>query len=846
MVEPQSHIYPSAAGRLLLAVFLSAACWAGAPAHAEAQSATSAPDDAQEASPLHVAVVADPGPAADSLVRRIRAETEALFAGRRPVRFTRQPAATPWTVDAVQTAHDRVLARSPDALVVVGPVSTNALCFGAAARGSGRPPTVATATESSLLLPQSTSASCAVVEPGATLKRYRNAFQRIQGQAITRLHVMVDARVAAVLPGASQSLQERAEAAGLSVRLVPVRPGQEVDSVVGHSSGRPAALLAHLDRWSPEDVRALTQQGTAQSLPVYALSPTHVEQHRALAAPERKTPVRARRIAVALEQKAGPGSPQADRSAYAASQRAGGSDAPPLPLVVNRSVAQAQGLSLPWSVRVDARLVGAPTDSGAVQTLAAAMRESIQSNLALRAERQRTSAQANQVAMARSRLLPQVTARATGRNVSSDVAAASFGSQPERELSSSLSFRQVLFSEPAFAALSVERRKQAMRAFETQSVRLDAAQRAADAYLGVLQARAAVAIQRENVRAVRTNLRAARSRQQAGAADPRAVSRLETQEARAEQGLLRALGRVRTAELRYNRVLDRPLDAPVRLDQEVGVDPRPVLEQFPYDSLLTQTRRADAFRTFWVREARSHAPEVQAVNQLVRARERQAASTKRSFWLPTISLQGQFSQRMIEGGQGTSGLDLPLPNADGSAIPTPPDQQWSIGVTASFPLFSGAERAAKVRQADHQLAAAQTRRMIAQTGVEQDVRTALIELETSREAVERALRAAEAAQRTLDVTQAAYRQGTASLVDLIDAQSTALTTRQEASRAAYGLLRDWIGVQRAGGSFRALRTPEEQRAFLERLRQTLPGDSLPVSVRTEAASSRPARSSSTP
>jgi outer membrane protein TolC len=112
--------------------------------------------------------------------------------------------------------------------------------------------------------------------------------------------------------------------------------------------------------------------------------------------------------------------------------------------------------------------------------------------------------------------------------------------------------------------------------------------------------------------------------------------------------------------------------------------------------------------------------------------------------------------------------------------------------------------------------------MIAQLGVEQSVRTALVNVETSYEAAERALHAADAAQRTLDVTQAAYRQGTASLVDLIDAQTTALQTRQEASDAAYDLIRDWIAVQRAGGSFRVLRTPQEQSAFLDRLREFVP------------------------
>jgi outer membrane protein TolC len=250
-----------------------------------------------------------------------------------------------------------------------------------------------------------------------------------------------------------------------------------------------------------------------------------------------------------------------------------------------------------------------------------------------------------------------------------------------------------------------------------------------------------------------------------------------------------------------------------------------MLNAFPYDDLLDRRRAADSFRQFWVTEARTRAPEVQAMERLVGARKRQLTSTTRSFWLPQISLEGALSQRMFEDGSGTTGLTLPL-SGGGSGpstfdAPTPPDQQWSLSLTASLPLFSGMERAARRQQATDQLAASRTRRMAAELGVEQAVRTALVDLETSHQAVERALEAADAAQRTLDVTQAAYREGTASLIDLIDAQTTALTTRQEASDAAYELMRDWVAVQRAGGSFRVLRTPEQQDAFQRRLNEVL-------------------------
>jgi outer membrane protein TolC len=811
----------AAAGVLALLLALTAT-----PQPAQGQTPESSSTPGAPASPARIAVVADAGPEADSLADRFREELSSLMEARREVAVNVvRPASSKRVTRALQTS-------DPDAVVAVGPVAAAMLCTETTESGAladqldGRP-LVSVSTGSGLLAPEDGSACTAVGPRGWPSESFR-AFQRLT--RFDRVAVVVDAGVAESVGGADERVRRLGEQAGTSARLVAAQPGDvSADQVEG--DGTTAVFLDHVDQWAPAEVRSLTQSLARQSVPVFAYDPAHVEHHGALAAPDVIERMRARRAALAVETSL-TGTPRPAGKALPARADTQKSDGPeadtasPQAVVVNRSVAEKQNVSLPWSLRIDARLVDAPAGGASdaeAMTLAASMQQSIRANLQLQAKQQSTDAAANNVDLARSRLLPQVNVSATGQTVSEDVAQSSFGSQPERELSSSVSFRQVIFNEPAFAELSVERRMQAMREFERQTTRLDAAESAADAYVQVLQARAGVKIQRENVRVVRANLSAAESRRAAGKANPREVSRLETQLARAEQGLLRALGRERAAEIQYNRVLDRPLDAPVRLDQTTGVDPRPVLEQFPYADLFAEAQQTTAFRRFWVKEARTQAPRVQAVDRLVSARERQLTSANRSFWMPTLAVEGAYSQRMAEGGSGTSGLDLQLPGGGGSpSIPSPPDEQWSLSLTASFPLFNGAERAARQRQTSDQLAASRTQRQITETRVEQSVRTALVNLETSYEAVRRALRAADAAQRTLDVTQAAYRQGTATLVDLIDAQSTALATRQEASDAAYGLIRDWISVQRAAGSFRVLRTPQEQDAFEERLQSFLP------------------------
>jgi outer membrane protein TolC len=763
-------------------------------------------------------MVVDPGGAADSLAGRVEQELRSLFAARQDVHTTRMPTPEPWTQSNVQAAFRGAVSKRPDALVLVGPVASAAVCGGEASLASATDvPVVAVAMNASLSGPSLNTEECEVAVPSRNLTETAEAFRAVA--AFDTLAVAADARVTPHLPGWTDDRPPLDEQLGGEVRYTSIR-GDTLATPLPDGSST-AVLLTHTDRLPPAAVGRLVDRLIEAGHPVFGLSAALVREHGALAAhTEHLGPARPAALAV--------------EAALTGSPPPAATGPRPGRLVVHRGTAGRLGTELSWDLRVEATMVGTRRPRERPLTLAASMRESIRSSLSLRAERERTAAQAHSVDVARADLLPQVRASASGTQVSEDVAAASFGSQPEREVTSTLSFRQVLFNEPAFAEWSVEKRMQAVREFEQRSTRLDAAQQAADAYLGVLQARARVKIQRENLHTVRTNLEAARTRNRAGAADPREVSRLEAQEARAERGLLRALGRERTAEIRYNRVLNRPLEAPVQLSRTASVDPRSMLETLPHTDRLDQPGRADAFRQFWVAEARTRAPEVEAMERLVGARKRQRTSTTRSFWLPQVSLEGALSQRVFEDGSGTTGLSLPLSGsgAGGFSAPTPPDQQWSLSLTASLPIFSGMERAARRRQATDRLEASRTRRMAAKLGVEQSVRTALVNLETSYEAVERALEAAEAAQRTLEVTQAAYREGTATLVDLIDAQTTALTTRQEASDAAYDLMRDWVAVQRAGGSFRVLRTPKEQEAFQRRLNEFLTSNAPGASSRS--------------
>ena len=63
----------------------------------------------------------------------------------------------------------------------------------------------------------------------------------------------------------------------------------------------------------------------------------------------------------------------------------------------------------------------------------------------------------------------------------------------------------------------------------------------------------------------------------------------------------------------------------------------------------------------------------------------------------------------------------------------------------------------------------------------------------------------------------AYAQGTASILDLLDAQNAALASEEAASIAVYQFLIDYMEVQRALGRFDVFLSEDERRETIDRL-----------------------------
>ena len=183
-------------------------------------------------------------------------------------------------------------------------------------------------------------------------------------------------------------------------------------------------------------------------------------------------------------------------------------------LTINMKTAREINVYPKWSVLTEADQIDEEeVESGQTLDLNSVINEAIKVNLDLLAQKKSLLAGAENIGIARSNLLPQFDISTTGLMIDKDRAEASFGSQPERTITGTITVTQLIYSEAAWANLSIQNSLQKSREYELEQFRLDISLSAAEAFLNVLRAKTFEKIQKQNLKRTKSNLEVARVRE---------------------------------------------------------------------------------------------------------------------------------------------------------------------------------------------------------------------------------------------------------------------------------------------------------------------------------------------
>jgi outer membrane protein TolC/ABC-type uncharacterized transport system substrate-binding protein len=463
-------------------------------------------------------------------------------------------------------------------------------------------------------------------------------------------------------------------------------------------------------------------------------------------------------------------------------------------LIINMDTARQIGVFPSWDVMTEAELLNEEPPPGKKLTLMNAVNRAIKANLELSAEQIEFRLGKQDIRLARSKLLPQIGLSALAVKIDKDRAQSSFGLSAENTLSGSASLSQVIFSEPMFANLSIQKHIQTSRRADLDRVTLDIALAAALAYVDVLRAKALVRVQKNNLDTTRSNLELAKVRRSLGVSSPSEVYRWEAQYATSQKALLDARNHRDIAEINLNRILHHPQQEHFDIT-DAGLD-SPFLKtrDTRFFSYINNPWVAQWFGEFWVEKGLKNAPELARMDAAIAAKKRQLNMKKRNFYMPSLWLQAGVTNYFSKTGAG----GLSFPNEFASLFPPPPnDTDFNIALQLSFPLFSGGGKSAEHKKVKMELQKLETdRRMLAEI-LEQHIRTRANFAWTANAKIPLSGKAAQAAAKTLELVTDAYSRGAVSILDLIDAQDAGLAADLAAANAIYDFLANMFRAQRS-------------------------------------------------
>lgn len=481
-------------------------------------------------------------------------------------------------------------------------------------------------------------------------------------------------------------------------------------------------------------------------------------------------------------------------------------------LTVNMATARTLDIFPSLAIMTSANLLNEErTDIRRRLNLQQVVEEALEANLDFLSADQSVLAGLHAVSETRSPLLPQISIATGARAIDDDRAELSRGTSPERAWTGTANASQQIYSERSWAAYSIEQHLQTGREMDRDSVRLDTIFDASVAYFNVLRAKTVEQLEKDNLKLTHANLKRARIRMSTGVAGPDEVYRWETKNAADSRSVLEKESTSLDAMQNLNRILNRPLQELFIAEETSLSDPLLITGNQFFLEMMDNPRYLLKFTTVALHEALSQRPELKSIDATIAAKERLTTSSKREFWVPDFSIEGQVEQYFSEDGSGQRG-DF----RDGLD-----DTDWQVGVFARLPLFEGGRKSAALSRNQQELLKLKIDRRSLADRISQDMLQSLNRTRASYPGISLARDGADSAKRNLDLITDSYTQGIKSIIELLDAQNQALTADQAAANAVYNFLIDMMGVQRSMGTFVTFQSELERSVWTERAQSLL-------------------------
>ncbi len=324
-------------------------------------------------------------------------------------------------------------------------------------------------------------------------------------------------------------------------------------------------------------------------------------------------------------------------------------------LIINEKTAKEIGLNLTWKILNEAKLVDKTTISQSeILNLRETADMAIRCNLDLSAQRYAVRSGQELVMKSLAPLLPQIGSGMLGRAIDTNQANYGRGATPQRLLRGSLHLDQNIYDDKKSSNYSIEKKLQKARVWQEREVELNVMLSATVSYLTVLRIAAEKEIAIENLNLTKANLRRAHELVNSGQARLSEVYRWESELSSNRESLVTIEARLENVKAEFNRVVNRPMRAPVYLQDIYPEHPSFLTDLGSIVDHINTPKTFGLFKEYLMCIARENAPEVNAIEEEIKAQRRELTQTKRAFYIPVITAFADVEKNMWKGGAGNT------------------------------------------------------------------------------------------------------------------------------------------------------------------------------------------------
>lgn len=475
-------------------------------------------------------------------------------------------------------------------------------------------------------------------------------------------------------------------------------------------------------------------------------------------------------------------------------------------LEINMEVVEKTGLWPDWDMIAKANLINFQVArEESTYSLNEVLEMSLKNNLEIRALKKELIEQDIKIKKTKGIYLPHIDAKVNGVVIDED-RGGSPGFQAENTAHASIELTQVIFNDDVSMAIDIEKKNLDILKSEIKQKEMDVILETAEAYFSILKAEAFTNIQKNNLELTKTNLEIAKSRKNAGISGASEVYRWESELANNMSNLMEAITNVSLAKTNLKRIINYDFDKNIYVKNVEYLSDLLLSGEGKFRKYLENNSQTKILIESLEKEALKNSPELASIDLGKDINKRLKRNSKYKRYMPQVAVQANHTwANILESGVGEdidTGID---------------DENWSVGVQVSIPLYSGGETYNETKRIAKRIEIIEDQKKILENILIQRVNSSVLKMVSEYSKIENAKKSVEAAEKALDLVKDSYFRGVVSISVLIDAQTAFIGAKRYQEAVVYDFLLALMESERAIGKYSIRMDKEEKKEYLDKI-----------------------------